>query len=208
MRDVVQMLKFVDANVMLGILISNSLPKTMKIHHIIIALIVGIVIGWLCRPNRVERVVDIQRDTLIYRDTVREYYPVEVTKETTNTIEVAVRDTIVKNDTLYVRLPLEKRVYKGEDYYAEVCGYDPRLTRLEVYPKTTSITNTERVKYHPKNRLSAGAEVHYFGTAYAPLYIEYERMLHKNVGIYGRFLYDVPNNIKGVGVGVEFTIGW
>jgi hypothetical protein len=105
-------------------------------------------------------------------------------------------------------LSRESREYKGEDYFARVSGYDPTLDFIEVYPKTTSITNTERVKYHPMNRLSVGAEVQYINSIYSPIYIEYERMLHKNVGIYGRFLYDVPNNVKGVGVGVEFTVGW
>lgn len=181
----------------------------IKFHHIIITLIVGIVIGWLCRPNRVEKVVEVQKDTVIYRDTTRVESPPEIKYERmTDTILVPHYSTTIIHDTTYIVLSRESREYKGEDYFARVSGYDPTLDFIEVYPKTTSITNTERVKYHPKNRLSAGAEVHYFGTAYAPLYIEYERMLHKNVGIYGRFLYDVPNNIKGVGVGVEFTIGW
>lgn len=181
----------------------------IKFHHIIITLIVGMVIGWLCRPNRVEKVVEVQKDTVVYRDTTRIQSPAEIKYERqTDTILVPYYSTKVIHDTTYIVLPRESREYRGDDYFARVSGYDPTLDVIEVYPKTTSITNTERVKYHPKNRLTVGAEVHYFQSAYTPIYLEYERMLHKNVGIFAKFLYDIPNNTKGVGVGVEFTIGW
>lgn len=210
LRDVVQMLKFVDANVMLGILISNSLPKTMKIHHIIIALIVGMVLGWLCRhTNAPERVVEVQKDTVVRYDTIRIYEPSETRYEIlTERILVPICDTIKVRDTLYLQLERERKSYKDKDFYVEISGYKPELDYIEVYPRYTTVTKTERVKYHPVNRLSAGAEVSYINEVYSPLYIEYERMLHRNVVVYARFLYDIPTMTKGMGLGVEFTIGW
>ena len=105
-------------------------------------LLVGVVIGWLCRSPRPKEVAETQRDTVFVRDTVREYYPVEVVKETKETIQVAVTDTVRVRDTLYMNLQTEKKIYRGEDYYAEVSGYRPSLDRIDVYPKTTTITQT------------------------------------------------------------------
>lgn len=81
-------------------------------------------------------------DTLIVRDTVRVSYPVPVKTLQVDTMLVEMRDTVRIKDTLYVSLPLETRTYRREDFYAEVSGYDPRLTYIEVYPQTQTITKT------------------------------------------------------------------
>ena len=87
-------------------------------------------------------------------DTVVIEKPAETRYETLReTILVELRDTVTERDTLFVRLPLEKREYKRDDFYAEVTGVEPRLTYIEVYPKTKIVTKTERVT--PKWRFAA-----------------------------------------------------
>lgn len=84
----------------------------------------------------------MRRDTLVIRDTVKELYPVSIREEIVDTLRIVIKDTVRVKDTLYMDLPLEKRSYKREDFYAEVTGYDPRLTYIEVYPKTVYVTET------------------------------------------------------------------
>lgn len=178
-----------------------------KIIPHIIVLLVGAVIGWLCRPNRMERIVDIQRDTIVKIDTHVIEKPIVVEKRVVDTMYCAVHDTTRINDTLYVALPREVKVYSGDDYYAEVSGYRPNLDYLEVYPKTTTITQTitDRVS---KNFVSAGIEAQYINSFALPIYAEYERMVHPNVDIYCRGMYDLHTKMFGVGGGARFRFGW
>ena len=139
-----------------------------KILPFVIILIVGIVIGWLCRQSCIRPETIIQRDTLVRIDTVKELYPVSIREEIVDSILVVVRDTIRVKDTLYMDLPLEKRSYKRDDFYAEVAGYDPRLTYIEVYPKTVYVTET--LDKGPKRwqfSLDLGIDV---GRAYNPYF--------------------------------------
>jgi hypothetical protein len=84
----------------------------------------------------------VQRDSVVVRDTIREYYPLEIKTERVDTMLVVVRDTVRIKDTLYMNLPMQRRTYKRDDFYAEVTGYNPRLTYIEVYPKTVYVTET------------------------------------------------------------------
>jgi hypothetical protein len=90
---------------------------------------------------------EVERDTIIVRDTIREYYPQEVERVVVRTerveVPIVVRDTI--RDTMYIELPIEEREYKSEDYRVVVGGYNPYLKSIEVYPQTSYITNTETV---------------------------------------------------------------
>ena len=173
----------------------------------VLLLILGFVIGLLCRSKSIERVVDIQRDTTFIRDTHVIEKPVLVEKRTKDTLFVAVRDTIVRNDTVYIPLPRETKIYSEKDYYAEVSGYEPSLDYLEFFPITTVVT--EKVAdARPKNSIGLGIEPSYLSTFSIPIYLEYERMLHKNVGIYGQLHYDLRSNLFGVGIGAKVSIGW
>ena len=107
-------------------------------------------------------------------------------------------------------IPIEKKSYKGEDYFAEISGYKANLERIEVYPKTTVISKTETATQTvtKRNGLTFGIDAEYCQTISIPIYLEYERMLHKNIGISARFFYDLPTRLYGVGVGVNAQIGW
>jgi hypothetical protein len=90
---------------------------------------------------------EIARDTIIVRDTIREYYPQEVERVVVRTervgVPVVVCDTI--HDTVYVNLPIEEREYKSNNYRVVIGGYNPYLKSIEVYPQTVYINATESV---------------------------------------------------------------
>lgn len=98
--------------------------------------------------------------------------PVEVIKwkEKEKTVYVAVRDTIVRNDTTYVVLPREHKVYEDSTYKAEISGVEPRLDWIEVYARTQTITSTI-VKEAPRWSLgvTAGPGLLYDGNLHAGL---------------------------------------
>lgn len=153
-----------------------------------------------------DTIVDVRRDTVMVRDTIRELHPVEVAKVRKETIRVEVRDTVWNNDTLYMSLPMETKTYKGEDYRAEVSGYRPSLDLIEVYPQTVYITTTQTMKH--RNRISLGMELGYSSIAQIPIYLEYGRLVHKNLEVYGKVYYDFPRFNPGVSVGVRTMFEW
>lgn len=179
-----------------------------RILPFVIILIVGIVIGWLCRQSCIRPETIIQKDTLVRIDTVKELYPVSIREEIVDTLRIVVMDTIRVKDTLYMDLPLEKRSYKRDDFYAEVTGYDPRLTYIEVYPKTVYINESVGQSVTGRNTLSFGIEPSYMNTLSIPIYLEYGRMLHKNIEIYGQIAYDLPSKTVGAGIGIKAGIQW
>lgn len=170
-------------------------------------IVLGMAGGWLCRGSLVDDTPIVQKDTLVYRDTIRESYPVEVSRETIDTMYVTLRDTIRIKEIAYLPLPLEKKIYASDEYYAEVSGYKPNLDYIEVFPKTTIITekNTPERK---RNTIGIGVDVGYMNALSLPIYLEYERMLHKNVGIYGQVFYDLPTRRIGAGLGVKAQMEW
>ena len=106
----------------------------------------------------------IEKTDTVYRtDTHFVEKPVEVIKwkEKEKTVYVAVRDTIVRNDTTYVVLPREHKVYEDSTYKAEISGVEPRLEWIQVNQRTVTITNTIEKPTHYKWSLSAFGDVGY-----------------------------------------------
>lgn len=119
----------------------------MKTKNIIILsaclLIAGIVAGWFARKGVTERhglETVVELDTLVIRDTVRERYPVYVERTVTDTMLIALSDTVTVSDTVYVSLPRERKVYADTNFTAWVSGFRPRLDSIEVYPVTRYVT--------------------------------------------------------------------
>lgn len=80
-------------------------------------------------------------DTLVVRDTLLVDHPVEVVKWRDRVELLPVRDTIRIADSVFVEVPIEAKVYADSSYRAQVSGWRPSLDWIEVYQKTTTVTN-------------------------------------------------------------------
>ena len=109
-----------------------------------------------CGAGEVEKVTD----TLIIVDTVTERYPVPVKETVTDTMLVAVRDTVTLQDTVYIVLGMTQRYYRGPDYEAWVSGYRPRLDSCLVFPRTVYISSST-VSREPEKRWGVGIQAGY-----------------------------------------------
>lgn len=181
-----------------------------KIIPYILILIIGILLGrlWSIEHFR-DTTKMIQTDTIVRFDTIIVEKPVIVKRTIKDSLLVEVHDTTRIHDTLYLALPSETKIYKGEDYLAEVSGYNPSLDRIEVYPKTVVVSKTEIATQPTKsNTLALGAEMQYWGYTSIPIYLEYSHLLHRNVEFYARLLYDLPNHEVGFGLGAKVSFGW
>lgn len=141
----------------------------MKNITTILALIifVGCIVGAFLFGRSTMRTdivrTEIVRDTIVVRDTIREYYPQEVERVVIRTerIEMPIvhRDTI--RDTMWVELPVEEREYKGEEYRAVIGGYLPYLKSIEVYPRTQIVNATETITKRKRWGVSLGVQAGY-----------------------------------------------
>lgn len=142
---------------------------------VIVAIGIGILVGWLCQGINPPQTEFITRtDTLTVRDTIIERHPVYVTLTKTDTMLVAVRDTVMVHDTAYVVVEREQRHYRGDDYEAWVSGYRPALDSIHVFPVTRYIT-TENIFVASRkcNSLALEASASWCGTASLLLSLEY-----------------------------------
>ena len=140
----------------------------MKTKNIIILsvclLLAGMVAGWFVRKGVAESDAHetvVLLDTLVVRDTVRERYPVYVERTVTDTMLVALTDTVRISDTVYVRLPREQKRYADTNYAAWVSGYRPSLDSIEVYPVTRYVTNTVTKMEDSRKRWGIGIQAGY-----------------------------------------------
>ena len=111
----------------------------------------------------------IERDTIIVRDTIREYFPREVSRSHIRTDNaylrlalgmplIMLRDTVTEVDSVWVEVPMQEREYRGDEYYVVVGGYDPYLKSVEVYPRTAYITTTETIKERKRWGVTLGVQ--------------------------------------------------
>lgn len=103
---------------------------------------------------------EVERDTIIVRDTIRENYPQEVERVVVRTerveVPVIVRNTI--HDTVYVNLPIEEREYKSRNYRVVIGGFNPYLKSIDVYPQTVYINATESITTRKRWNLMLGVQ--------------------------------------------------
>lgn len=116
--------------------------------------------------------------------------------------------TIIYRDSIrYVTLPRQYFYTKVEDAEIWHSGIDSTIDSLNVVRKTQEITKATQT-VTKRNALSIGIEASYLNTLSTPIYLEYERMLHKNVGFYGQIFYDLPARQYGVGIGMHLQLEW
>lgn len=154
----------------------------------LVALLIGGVGGYFLRKGR-EPVV--KRDTVVnivtYHDTVTVIHPVEIAKTIVRKERVVVTDTIVRNDTTYIELPVERKVYADSNYRAVVSGIRPSLDEISVFPETKVVTQTITVAEVTKpKRFSLGVQ--------GGWYVIYDAA-HKQVA-------------TGPGAGAGLSFGW
>lgn len=181
-------------------------------------LIVGVVIGCLLPDYHFRNGVEIQKDTIISYDTIR-YSRLELVTNSNALkipkidvpklafLDVEKVDTIYKNNVMYLTYPRESYYTKAKDIEIWHSGIDSTIDSLNVVQKTQNITEMH-TKKDKRNYLSLGVEANYAHTFYIPIYLQYERMLHKNASFYVRALYDIPSQRYGAGIGAKLTIGW
>lgn len=183
-------------------------------------LILGFVIGLLCRPNSSHKAENTpQNDINIVHDTIT-HSKIELAQ---NTIKLDIPNTgarelvFIKEDstTIIYRDSVRYVTYPREYFYtntgdAEIwhSGIDSSIDSLNVFTRTMTVTQTVPQTVTNRNALTFGIEPSYLNTFSIPIYLEYERMLHKNVGIYGQLQYDLRTRLFGVGMGAKVSIGW
>lgn len=108
-------------------------------------LLVAALFGWL-RPRGTTTPYNTLTDTIIVNDTIIDSIPIpqKVYLTRYDTLFMPINSTDTIRDSIYVTLPIERKEYKTEDYYALVSGWHPSLDKIEVYKKTQTIT------IHPK----------------------------------------------------------
>ena len=185
----------------------------------IIILVVGIVIGLLCRPEHFRDATKmIQNDTIVKYE-MRYYSKMDLQNKT---IELDVPDigkreyvffTEEKTKEMYIdsiRYMAAPRQYyftSTDDVKIWHSGIDSTIDSLNFVQKTETITKTIQEKWR-RNYLSLGLEVSYTDKAYIPLYLQYSYLPNKNVEMYARVLYDIPTRLYGFGLGAKVGIGW
>ena len=106
---------------------------------------------------------EVERDTIVVRDTIREYYPQEVERVVVRTerveVPIIVRDTI--REVVEVEIPIEEREYKSEEYYAIIGGHNPYLKSIEVYTRTQIVNATETITKRKRWGVSLGVQAGY-----------------------------------------------
>lgn len=127
--------------------------RIIKILLLFVLSVVCFVLGFYCKG--LHQNIEIQN--IVKVDTTYIYYPIEIERRIVkkDTIKIAVIDTLVVRDTLY--LPREQKVYADSSYRAVVSGVSPRLDSIFVYPKT--IYETRFATQNEWRRITFGLQV-------------------------------------------------
>lgn len=161
----------------------------------------------------------VQRDTVTVFDTarysrlelVRNTYRLDIPKIGMPELVYIPSDstTIIYRDSVrYVTIPRQYFYTRTADAEVYHSGIDSRIDALNVFHKTQTITKTVTQTVTKRNALSIGIETSYMNTLSTPIYLEYERMLHKNLGFYVQVAYDLPTKRYGAGIGLKGQIEW
>lgn len=115
-----------------------------NILYAIVALAIGFVVGYLCHTQTIIETTVTRVDTL----TIEKPIPCkeEVIREVSVPVYVSTpSDTVVvvKHDTVYVNVEVERREYRNEQYRAVISGAKigdlrPTLEDIEIYSRTTT----------------------------------------------------------------------
>lgn len=129
-----------------------------RLFYIIVFVLVSSLCFVLGRATKKD-IVTTQVKEVVIRDTLRFETPTYIYRNVIDTMFVPIEKTIRLRDTLYLSLPMERRVYGSDDFYAEVTGYKPSLDYIEVFPKTKVVTKYVKGQERWRFSLDAGMDV-------------------------------------------------
>ena len=83
--------------------------------------------------------------TVVHHDTVTAVRPIETERTVirTDTLTLALTDTVVKNDSIIVTLPVERKVYEDSLDRAVISGIHPSLDTISVRSTYRAVTVTK-----------------------------------------------------------------
>ena len=119
----------------------------------------GIGFGYGRRTARMPVRLSVVNDTVqvTKTDTIWREKPVFVASSVIR--HDTVRLATLERDTVFVDVPIERKVYQEDSLYrAVVSGWHPSLDTLMVFPKTTTITIREKVPVPDRNRWGIGIQ--------------------------------------------------
>ena len=184
----------------------------------VVTLIICVVIGLLCRRNHSDKIeMEGHADTVYIYDIIRysrlelesKTYTLDVpkTKRAMVLVPIEKTDTVILEKKVYVAMEREWRYTETDEVQIWHSGIDSTIDSLNVMRKTEIITETVQEPMK-RNYLSFGIEAGYSTIAHIPIYLQYERMLHKNASFYVRAFYDVPRLSYGISIGTRVQVGW
>lgn len=181
-------------------------------------MILGIVIGVLCRGNYFRGEVITQNDTVTVYKT--RYYSRLELKAKTIQLEVPKIDvrqrvfvpadsvTIIYRDSVrYVTLPRQNYFTKTEEVQIWHSGVDSTIDSLSLLFPTTTIAHSEKVARKPKKHaIGIGIEANYSTTFNMPVQLEYAYNIKPWLSVYGYAEYELFRKQFGIGAGTKVTI--
>ena len=185
----------------------------------ILVLVVGFVIGILCRPKHFRGEVEmVQADTIVRLNTIKyskleligKNYKLDLPKIKSPSLVYIPADstTIICRDSVrYVTYPREFFFTSMDDVEIWHSGIDSTIDSLTVVRKTQEITKTTQI-VPKRNSIGLGIETNYMTTLSTPIYLEYERMLKSWLSFHVQVAYDLPSRMYGVGIGLEMQLEW
>lgn len=189
------------------------------IYTYVLLIVVGILLGsGVCRNYYVKIAPDVKRDTTYIYEKVP-YSRLDLGKMSVqlsipevnvpNIVFMQIDSTtiIYKDSVRYVVLPRQYYFTSTEDVEIWHSGIDSTIDSLNVVRKAANITNTYKPK-EKKNYLAIGVEAGWCVKPYTPIYLEYSRMLHKNIVFNAGVFRDLVREENGMRVGIKAQIGW
>lgn len=137
----------------------RELIRTLLGILLIAGVAFGIGFGYGRRTARMPVRLSVINDTaqVTKTDTIWREKPVFVASSVIR--HDTVRLTTLERDTVFVDVPIERRVYEEDSLYrAVVSGWHPSLDTLMVFPKTTTITIREKVPVPDRRRWGIGIQ--------------------------------------------------
>lgn len=126
--------------------------KRWQVILAVVCLVAGFAAGYQVRKTSEKEL--ILRDTVV--DTLRSELPIPSYEVMVEEVEVpfpiysySKGDTLRVHDTIYVPVPISRKVYETDDYRAVVSGFRPTLELLDIYRK-------KEIVYRKESRFGLG----------------------------------------------------